>query len=473
MASREKSEGSTRTIVQKIAARVHDFDPRTIPADVALQTRSLILDSIGCALAAVGEHANERALRTFLSLGGNPDCTVIGFPHRLPVTSAVMVNGILIRSLDLNDAYIGPGQMGHPSDNIAVALSVGEKFRASGLSVIASVALGYEIYCRMQDIIPVRGMWDHTTASALAAPLIAGRLMGLNAEQLAHAAALSATHGNTLAVVRTGQLANSKASANAMVASQAVLCSLFAAEGMTGSLGVIEQPRGLSTGMLAGAKLDLLAQPIGERYRIMTSAIKAYPCIATAQTMVAGVLQARAGIADPAREVKRIEVVMADIPIVSAQVADEQRRYPASRESADHSFYYLAAAALSDGEISEAQFAPGRWLQPEMREAMARVSVRTDPSLNKHTPGSYPAVVKLILQSGESREVEVIFPKGHPNNRMSPAEVEAKFRACARGRVPSARQEKVIGKARELEKLASVAELMDDLAEGETRLNQP
>jgi 2-methylcitrate dehydratase PrpD len=98
---------------------------------------------------------------------------------------------------------------------------------------------------------------------------------------------------------------------------------------------------------------------------------------------------------------------------------------------------------------------------------MARVSVRTDASLNKYTPGSYPAVVKLILQSGECREVEVIFPKGHPNNPMSPAEVEAKFRACARGKLPSARQEKVIDKARELETLASVAELMNDLAEGE------
>jgi hypothetical protein len=55
---------------------------------------------------------------------------------------------------------------------------------------------------------------------------------------------------------------------------------------------------------------------------------------------------------------------------------------------------------------------------------------------------------------------------------MSPAEVEAKFRACARGRVPSARQEKIIGKARELEKLACVAELIKDLAGGETGLNQ-
>ena len=76
-------------------------------------------------------------------------------------------------------------------------------------------------------------------------------------------------------------------------------------------------------------------------------------------------------------------------------------------------------------------------------------------------------MVKLILQSGESREAEVIFPKGHPNNRMSAAEVEAKFRACARARVLPARQEKIIEKARELQKLASVSELMKDLAESE------
>ena len=459
---------SQATLVRQIASNVLNVAPTTIPPDVVEHTKALILDSIGCALAAWEEPAFARAARVFARLGGNPDCTVIGSSQRVNLPQAVLLNGILIRALDLNDAYIGPGQMGHPSDNIAVALSVGEKFRASGVKVIASIALGYEIYCRIQDIIPVRGTWDHTTASALGAPLIAGRLMGLNAEQLAHAAALSGTHGNTLAVVRTGQLANSKASANAVVASQAVLCSLFAAEGMTGPLGVIEHARGLSTAMLAGAKLDLLAEPIGERYRIRNSAIKAYPCIGTAQTLVAGVLQARAGIADPAREVDRVDVAMADIPIVSAQVADEQRRYPASRESADHSFYYLAAAALSDGEISEAQFAPGRWLQPEMREAMARVSVRTDASLNKYTPGSYPAVVKLTLHSGESREVEVIFPKGHPNNRMSSAEVEAKFRACARATLPSARQEKVIEKARELERLASVVELMSDLAAAET-----
>lgn len=451
------------SLVQRIAGNVLAVDSQTIPGPVVEHTKLLILDAIGCALAAREEPAFERARRVFEQLGGNADCRVIGAPGRVNLPQAVLLNGILMRSLDLNDAYIGPGQMGHPSDNIAVALAVGEKYRSSGLELIASIVLGYEIYCRMQDIIPARGTWDHTTASALAAPLIAGRLIGLTQDELANAAALSALHGNTLAVVRTGQLANSKATANAMVASQAVLCALFAAQGMTGPMGVIEHPRGLSTGMLAGAKLDLLGEPMGARYRILDSAIKAFPCIGTAQTMVAGILEARRGLADPAREVERIEVTMADIPIVSGQVADEQRRHPTSRESADHSFFYLAAAALADGEISEAQFASGRWLLPEMKAAMARVSIRTDARLNKYTPGSYPALVQLILTNGASRAVEVPFPKGHPSNRMTPAEVENKFCGCARGKLPAAQQESVLRQARELDKLAHVGSLMADL----------
>src|ERR1041384_5922301 len=258
MASAEKSRRSTRTIVQQIADRVHEFDAQTVPGDVSQQTRFLILDSIGCALAAVGEHANERALRTFLSLGGNPDCTIIGFPHRLPVPSAVMVNGVSIRELDLNDAYIGPGQLGHPSDNIAVALTVGEKQRASGREVIASIVAGYELYCRIQDVTNSRGPWDHVTASAVGAPIIAGRLMKLGPDRLAHAMALSIAHGNTLSAVRSGQLSNAKAMANSFVAYQATLCALLASQGATGPMEVFEGKRGFGEALLAGSDLTLL-----------------------------------------------------------------------------------------------------------------------------------------------------------------------------------------------------------------------
>jgi 2-methylcitrate dehydratase len=454
-------------LVKQIAERILEFDSKSIPADVATHAKALILDSIGCALAAQGEHAYERAMHTFEAIGGNADCTVIGSTRRMPVTSAVMLNGILIRELDLNDAYVGPGQMGHPSDNIAVALTVGEKQRSSGFDVLASVIAGYEIYCRLQDIIVGRGPWDHVTASALAAPAIAGRLMGLEADQLANAMALSAAHGNTLSAVRSGQLSNAKAMANAFVAYQGTLCTLLASRGTTGPLSIFEGKGGLDKAFLAGADFDVLTEPIRDRYRISDVSIKAYPCIGTSQAMVAGVIQARQNIGDPVKEIKHLEVRMADTPFVRGQVEDEDRRYPTSRETADHSFYYLAAAALMDGEMTQAQFEGERWMQPAMKSLMERMTIRADASLNKYTPGSFPCVLQLTTVNGKSRTVEVFYPKGHPKNRMSSAEVEGKFRGCARAVLSEAQQTKIILLVRDLEKLNSVNELMAELSVSE------
>ena len=464
MAASETSKNPKTPLVKQIAERILEFDSQSIPSDVLLHTKFLILDSIGCALAAGKEHAYERALHTFEAIGGNPDCTIIGSKHRMPVTSAVMLNGILIRELDLNDAYVGPGQMGHPSDNIAVALTVGEKQQSSGLDVLASVIAGYELYCRIQDIIVGRGPWDHVTASALAAPAIAGRLLKLNADQLANAMALSAAQGNTLSAVRSGQLSNAKAMANAFVAYQGTLCSLLASRGTTGPLSIFEGKGGLDKAFLAGADLTLLMDPIRNPFRISDVSIKAYPCIGTSQAMVAGVIQARQEFVDPVEEVKRLEIRMADTPFVRGQVEDEDRRYPTSRETADHSFYYLAAAALMDGELTQAQFEGERWMQPAVKSLMERMTIRTDASLNKYTPGSFPCVLQLTTMNGGSRTVEVFYPKGHPKNRMSSAEVEGKFHGCARGVLSEAQQTKIISIVRDLDKLTNVAELMNHLA---------
>src|SRR5258705_10456443 len=105
------------SLVQQIGGNVLGVAAASIPLEVVEHTKALILDSIGCALAATEEPAFARASRVLAQLAGNPDCTVIGSAQRVNLPQAVLLNGILIRALDLNDAYIGPGQMGHPSDN--------------------------------------------------------------------------------------------------------------------------------------------------------------------------------------------------------------------------------------------------------------------------------------------------------------------------------------------------------------------
>src|SRR5262245_18239311 len=463
MAANEISKNAKTPLVKQIAERILEFNSKSIPENALRHAKFLILDSIGCALAVRGEHAFERALHTFEAIGGTPECTIIGSNRRMPVTSAVMLNGILIRELDLNDAYVGPGQMGHPSDNIAVALSMGEKQLSSGLEVLASVIAGYELYCRIQDIIVGRGPWDHVTASALGAPAIAGRLLKLDSDQLANALALSAAHGNTLSAVRSGQLSNAKAMANAFVAYQGTLCSLLASRGTTGPLSIFEGKGGLDKAFLTGADLNLLMEPIRDPFRISHVSIKAYPCIGTSQAMVAAVIQARQKFVDSVKEVKHLEIRMADTPFVRGQVEDKDRRYPTSSETADHSFYYLAAAALMDGEMTQAQFEDQRWTQPAIKSLMERMTIRTDASLNKYTPGSFPCVLELTTANGEGRTVEVFYPKGHPKNRMSSAELEGKFRGCARGVLFEAQQTKIISLVNDLEKLGSVDELLKEL----------
>jgi 2-methylcitrate dehydratase len=454
---------SGEPLIRQLANWIVSFDASKIPPDVTAQAKHLLLDSIGCALAAHEEEAFEAALATTREIGGSPDCTVIGSAERTSLPNAVLLNGTLIRALDLNDIYVGPGQNGHPSDNIAVALSVAESERNSGQELLAAIVLGYEIYGRLEDLADPASPWDHVTVSSLVAPAMAGRLMKMDTAQLAHAMAISAAHGNTLSAVRSGQLSGAKNLANAMVASHAVLATLLAKHGLTGPAEILEGPRGLAKAVCAGADLSPLVRPAAPPFRIMDVSIKAYPCIGTAQTTVAAAVQARSTISDPLNDIRSISIRMADIPFVKRQLEDIERRYPRTRETADHSFYYLTAAGILDGDVSVEGFKKERWMDADMKAMMERISIRADDRLNVHVPGTFPCVLELTTQNGEIKTVEMIRAPGSVKNRMTQAEVEAKFRNSCGVALPKTQQDDVIRQVMKLEKLDSVVALMKNL----------
>ena len=125
-----------------------------------------VLDTLACAYGALNEVAALATLRAVASTGGLPECTVIGQTWRTSVGNAALANGTLVRCLDLNDLGIGLREAGHPSDNIPVALAMGERLNATGREVLTAIVLGYEIYGRMPS--PLRA-WAATTNSAVVA----------------------------------------------------------------------------------------------------------------------------------------------------------------------------------------------------------------------------------------------------------------------------------------------------------------
>ena len=306
----------------------------------------------------------------------------------------MLVNGSLIRILDLND-YVNTrdGQIGgHPSDNIPVALAAGELQGSSGRDVLAAIVVGYEVYGRLKEMMDRESIWDGVTVSGFAAPAMAGRLMGLDKVQLANALALAGARAVTPLVVRQGDISAAKSVSNALVAQSAMQAAMLAQHGLTGPLDLFENPAGLKSVFPGIEGPDSIAGPIPADSYIMNSHMKAYPCLATGQAIVAAGLNLHRQVNGDVDRLTKITVAIADKPTLVRQMRDPGRVDPQSREAADHSFNFLAAVALLDGDFALAQFDNDRWHDAKVRAVMARLEMTTDASLNAKAPSGFPSL---------------------------------------------------------------------------------
>ncbi|MGH2524406.1 MAG: MmgE/PrpD family protein, partial [Anaerolineales bacterium] len=66
-----------------------------IPAQAVHEARRFLLDSVGCALAAVHNDDMRAMYRFTEKLGGAPEATVIGTGHRTNAPNAALMNCLL------------------------------------------------------------------------------------------------------------------------------------------------------------------------------------------------------------------------------------------------------------------------------------------------------------------------------------------------------------------------------------------
>src|SRR5262249_9563897 len=219
---------------------------------------------------------------------GEPQASLLG-GGKAPVGVATLVNGSLVRAIDLNDHLaLDPSDNaklgGHPSDNLAAALALAEWRDLSGRDLITALLIGYEVYGRVCKFLGPDLPWDHTTAFGLSVPAAAARLLGLDADRAAHAIALSAAQSAVLGVVRRGQLSHSKFLASALAAERGVEAALLAEAGVTGPMTVFEDVRGIADGIFRRRDgLEAIHAPLGVHHMVEGVTIKAYPGMDTSQ----------------------------------------------------------------------------------------------------------------------------------------------------------------------------------------------
>jgi 2-methylcitrate dehydratase len=151
--------------VEKIAAFVDGCSNSAIQKDLRDLVARHLLDSIGCAIGAIGAKVTHDIKAVVDAFGGQPICTLIGGGLTSP-DRAALYNGCLVRYLDFMDAYLRPNEVNHPCDNIMAILAAAEHVGGSGEDFVTAVAIAYEIQNRLLDLPTMRAHINYTTPLA-------------------------------------------------------------------------------------------------------------------------------------------------------------------------------------------------------------------------------------------------------------------------------------------------------------------
>jgi 2-methylcitrate dehydratase len=433
------------------------------PADRA--ARVLLLDSLACAVAARDHPAVAKATVAATALFGGDSATGLGSSGRYGVAGAVLDSGAAIRALDFNDFYWGAGIGGHPSDLYALTLAVAESTRSNLGQLLHATAIGYEVYLRLLDLMRSDGPFDHTTAMTLAGAAATGRLLALDTTSMTQALAIAVVRGPALSALRQGAISEAKAVAPALAAINGLMAAQLAAAGIGGPVAAACGPLGLQTIVAAGADLGRLAEPCGFGSKLVQVSVKRYPCIGTAQAAVAVACALHRQAAAARSAIERIEFQLADHHLVRHQTTAAYRR-PEQRETADHSFYSLLAMAMADGDVTPAQFAVGRWRDPDIHALSDRIEFSF--GLAGGTDGVFAARAQAVLADGGRIAAAVDHPPGHPAAPLDDAAITAKFHACVRGRLAQGRAHEVVESCLHGSGQAPVGHLVQLLRTGNT-----
>ena len=213
--------------------------------EVVHQVKRTVVDTLGCAAGGYPSEPGEVARRLAGSITSNSPARILGTHQHSSPDMAGFANGVMIRYLDCNDSYFSPGG-GHPSDMIAAALALAGPTASDGKSVITAIVLAYEVFGRLSDQVLTTGLgWDQGMFSIIGATCAAGKILGLDQEQLGQAISLAVTPNLPLGVTRTGELSMWKGCATASATRAGIFAAQLAELGMTGPGEPFEGRRGL------------------------------------------------------------------------------------------------------------------------------------------------------------------------------------------------------------------------------------
>lgn len=434
---------SDKTVSRQIAEFAVNLKYSDLPDNVVHEVKRYLYDSVGCAYGAYRTKDVNILRDIYREMGGAPQATVIGFGDRIPAVNAALVNSLMIRALDFNDIY-WKQDPSHPSDIIPAALSVGEMIGAEMKLVITAIVLAYEFEQRLCEFA-VPGVrerkWHHATLTQFVSPIVAGKVLGLTADQMVNAIGISGCHNHTIGCPTAGRLTMMKNTVDPLATQSGVMAALMAQRGYTGTQAVFEGKEGLMDVFGLAWDMEKLTGNLGKSFKILECSMKAFPTEALTHTHLSATLKI---VREHNISSEQIEQVTITTIARACDILFDPHKYrPDSRETADHSLPYCVAAGLVDHKVTTQSFSDEKLKDPRIWAVIDKIKGEASEEFEKMFPEKQPSRVRIRTTDGREFTEYLEYPKGDPREPMSMEDLDNKFNALSTGLLTGERQKKV------------------------------
>ncbi|MBV9150375.1 MAG: MmgE/PrpD family protein [Alphaproteobacteria bacterium] len=418
------------SVARELAEFLVRQQPESLPPQAMDHAAILIASTLASAAMGSGIESARIVKDMARSLGGSPRASVWfdGGPKgadRLPVVAAAQVNAVMSDAAASDDSDLRTiVHCGTPL--VATALAAAEHHGGTGADVLAAIVIGYELAGRIIDGMPgfrERG-FHGSNAAIFAATGAAGRLLRLDAKQMTHAIALTATSTGGLAKAADTSVAREYHAG--MATFNGIQAVRAAQRGYTAEERILEMRLGFfeSYGGVDGAAAGSVAlRGLGESWDIVTDmAVKlvpgGHPYHALAE---AAANAARDGEIDP----EAVESITVSRPGVTALTGP---LHPADLIDMAHSPAYFLAAGVADRNFTWTHATPQKIADPKIHRLIDKVRVGPPPAENV---ARYRQGATVTVRTTDGREVTntVYAPKGAGMLGIGWADIDAKYRA--------------------------------------------
>lgn len=399
-------------IIEELATFVAGYPSADIPPQAREAASLLLADLMAATAAGLHSPLATAARAAAADLYGAGPARVWLTDLSLSPAGAAMANAAAASALDIDDGHRGAA--GHAGAGvIPAALAVGQALGSSDEQIIDAMIFGYDVALRVATSRPTSTIETYSSGRwvGYGVAATAGRLLGLNAAQLAHAMAIAGAEGPISFPTGSSKYQGSTVKEGIPPAVIAGLTGAYrACAGANGPIDLLDKTSHFDREILTGG--------LGQSWWLEQCYLKPYACCRYMHAAVDAIVQLR----QPGKIIRslRIETFPQGLRLSNA-------RAPKTLEAGQYSFYFSCALAALHGAAALQPVDPARLSDPEVLDLAARIELVAHEDFADSFPKGTPC--RVILDRGEGpQSLTVLHPLGDVANPMSREQVIDKFR---------------------------------------------